>query len=39
VVKKLNNLDVDSNTVRVSKREAELFPFAPPGSDEIVGSK
>jgi lipopolysaccharide/colanic/teichoic acid biosynthesis glycosyltransferase len=36
VVKKLNNLDVDTDTVRVSKREVNLFPFPPPGSDEIV---
>lgn len=39
VVKKLNNLDVDSHTVRVSKREVDLFPFPPPGSDEIVSSR
>ena len=39
VAKKLNNLDVDADTVRVSKREADLFPFPPPGSDEIVSSR
>ena len=39
VVKKLNNLDVDSETVRMSKREVNLFPFPPPGSDEIVSSR
>ena len=39
VVKKLNNLDVDADTVRVSKREVDLFPFPPPGSDEIVRSR
>jgi lipopolysaccharide/colanic/teichoic acid biosynthesis glycosyltransferase len=39
VVKKLNNLDVDADTVRVSKREVDLFPFPPPGSDEIVSSR
>ena len=33
VAKKLNNLDVDADTVRVSKREVNLFPFPPPGSD------
>jgi len=38
VAKKLNNLDVDADTVRVSKREVNLFPFPPPGSDEIVSS-
>ncbi len=39
VEKKLNNLDVDADTVRVSKREVDLLPFPPPGSDEIVSSK
>lgn len=39
VVKKLNDLDVDADTVRVSKREVDLFPFPPPGSDEIVRSR
>ena len=39
VAKKLNNLYVDADTVRVSKREANLFPFPPPGSDEIVSSR
>ena len=39
VAKKLNNLDVDADTMRVSKREVNLFPFPPPGSDEIVSSR
>ena len=39
VAKKLNNLDVDADTVSVSKREVDLFPFPPPGSDEIVSSR
>jgi lipopolysaccharide/colanic/teichoic acid biosynthesis glycosyltransferase len=39
VAKKLSNLDVDADTVRVSKREVNLFPFPPPGSDEIVSSR
>jgi len=39
VAKKLNNLGVDTDIVRVSKREADLFPFPPPGSDEIVSSR
>jgi len=39
VAKKLNNLDVDSETVSTSKREVNLFPFPPPGSDEIVSSR
>jgi len=39
VAKKLNNLNVDADTVRVSKREVNLFPFPPPGSDEIVSSR
>ena len=39
VSKKLNNLDVDTDTMRVSKREANLFPFPPPGSNEVVSSR
>ena len=39
VVKTLNNLNVDADTVRVSKREVDLIPFPPPGSDEIVRSR
>ena len=39
VAKKLNNLNVDADTVRVSKREVNLFPFPPPGSGEIVSSR
>ena len=36
VTKKLNDLGVDTETVNASKREADLFPFPPPGSDKIV---
>ena len=39
VTKKLNNLDVDLDIVEVSKRVVDLFPFPPPGSDEIVSSR
>ncbi len=39
VTKKLNNLDVDLDTIEVSKRVVDLFPFPPPGSDEIVSSR
>jgi len=39
VTKKMNNLDVDLDTVEVSKRVVDLFPFPPPGSDEIVSSR
>jgi len=39
VVKKLNNLNVDADVVRISKREVDLFPFPPPGSGEIVSSR
>ena len=39
VEKKLDKLDVDKDTVRVSKRETDLFPFPPPGSDKIVSSR
>ena len=37
VAKKLNNLGVDAETVKVSKRKASLYPFPPPGSNKIVG--
>ncbi len=39
VAKTLNNLDIDADTLRVSKRESNLFPFPPPGSDEVVSSR
>jgi lipopolysaccharide/colanic/teichoic acid biosynthesis glycosyltransferase len=39
VAKKLNNLDVDADTVRVSKREVNLFPSPPPGSDQVVANR
>ncbi len=39
VTKKLNHLNVDADTVKVSKREADLFPFSPPGSDKIISSR
>ena len=39
VAVKLNNLNVDTDTVKISKREVSLYPFPPPGSDEIVSSR
>ena len=36
VVKKLEKFDVDQEIVEVAKREKELIPFPPPGSDKIV---
>ncbi|MBL7004492.1 MAG: sugar transferase [Gammaproteobacteria bacterium] len=39
VAKKLDNLNVDTDTVRASKREVNLYPFPPPGSNEIVSSR
>ena len=39
VSKKLENLGVDSNLVNISKREIELFPYPPPGSDFVVTSR
>ena len=39
VAVKLNNLNVDAGTVKISKREVSLYPFPPPGSDEIVSSR
>ena len=39
VSKKLANLGVDQNLVNISKREIELFPYPPPGSDFVVTSR
>jgi len=39
VVDKLDGLKVDSETIRISKREVELYPFPPPGSSEIVSTR
>jgi len=39
VSKELNNLDVDADTVRISKRKVDLYPHPPPGSDHIVNSR
>ena len=36
VVKKLDRFDVDQKIIEVAKREKELTPFPPPGSDKIV---
>ncbi|MDC3373393.1 sugar transferase [Candidatus Pelagibacter sp.] len=36
VVKKLKKFDVDQKIIEVAKREKELFPFPPPGSDKII---
>ena len=36
---KLNSLNIDIDTVKISKREASLYPLPPPGSDEIVSSR
>jgi len=39
VAVKLNNLNVDTDTVKISKRKVSLYPFPPPGSDKIVNSR
>ena len=39
VAAKLINLNVDAETVKVSKREASLSPYPPPGSHEVVSSR
>mgnify|MGYP006083720023 FL=1 len=39
VTKKLQKLGVDKNVVTISKREVELYPFPPPGSDKIVENR
>ena len=36
VVKKLNKFKVNQKVINVAKREKELSPNAPPGSDKIV---
>jgi lipopolysaccharide/colanic/teichoic acid biosynthesis glycosyltransferase len=36
VVNQLKIMNVDSDTVHISKREVELYPFPPPGSERIV---
>jgi lipopolysaccharide/colanic/teichoic acid biosynthesis glycosyltransferase len=36
VSKKLEKFKIEKNVVNIAKREQELFPFPPPGSDKIV---
>ena len=36
VVSQLKLMDADSNVVNISKREEELYPFPPPGTDKVV---
>ena len=36
VAKKLEKFKIEKNVVNIAKREQELFPFPPPGSDKIV---
>jgi lipopolysaccharide/colanic/teichoic acid biosynthesis glycosyltransferase len=39
VSKKLENLGVDKDIINISKRETELFPYLPPGSDRVINKK
>ena len=39
VAVKLSKLNVDADTIKISKRKVSLYPFPPPGSSEIVGSR
>jgi lipopolysaccharide/colanic/teichoic acid biosynthesis glycosyltransferase len=39
VSKKLSKLNVDEKTVNISKRNLNLYPYPPPGSDQIVSSR
>jgi lipopolysaccharide/colanic/teichoic acid biosynthesis glycosyltransferase len=39
VSKKLENFGVDKDLVNISKREIELFPYPPPGSDFVITSR
>ena len=36
VSEKLNQFNVDVNIVKISKRKDDLYPFPPPGLDEVV---
>ena len=39
VAEKLRKLNVDAETIKISKRRVSLYPFPPPGSVEIVSSR
>ena len=39
VAEKLRKLNVDAETIKISKRRVSLYPFPPPGSGEIVSSR
>jgi len=39
VTAKLQSLNVDADVIAISLRKAELVPFPPPGSNEIVASR
>jgi len=39
VVRKLKNLDVDKNVIAIAGRRIELYPFPPPGTDNIVAER
>jgi hypothetical protein len=36
VGKKLRQLNADQEIVEIAKRDADLYPFPPPGAEEIV---
>jgi len=36
VARELTKMNVDSDIIHISKREVELYPFPPPGSDQVV---
>ena len=35
----LQNFNVDTDVVNISKREIDLYPFPPPGSDNVVQTR
>ena len=39
VARRLDKLGIDADTVRVAKRESDLYPYPPPGADEVVSSR
>ncbi|CAC9625714.1 hypothetical protein [uncultured Gammaproteobacteria bacterium] len=39
VVAQLTKMNADANIIAISKRESELYPFPPPGSDKVVSAR
>ncbi len=39
ISKQLKRMNIDKNIISISRRNIELYPFPPPGSDEIVSAR